>query len=140
AIEVHFYQLLIDKMDVDVGEVSYPAQFDKEKWRSLRPVFAERFKQKTRDQWCEIFEGEDACFSPVLDMDEAVEYEHNKARGTFVDIAGVQQAAPAPRFSRTACETPQAPKPAGIDNDAVFSSLGLTADQIEGLKSAGVIS
>ncbi len=140
AIEVHFYQLLIEKMELDVGEVSYPAQFDKKKWQSLRPVFAKRFKEKTRDQWCDIFEGLDACFAPVLNMDEAVEYAHNKARGTFVDIGGVTQAAPAPKFSRTVCQTPQAPKPAGIDNTAVFADLGLTDEQISGLKDAGVIS
>ena len=140
AIEVHFYALLVEKLGVDVGEISYPAQFDKDKWRELHPVFAARFKEKTRDQWCEIFSGEDACFAPVLDMDEAVENEHNKARNTFVNIGGVDQAAPAPRFSRSRCDIPHAPKPAGIDNDRVFAELGLSPEQVAGLKRSGVIS
>ena len=140
AIEVHFYQELVDKLGVDVGEVSYPAQFDKEKWEALQPVFAERIKQKTRDEWCEIFAGSDACFAPVLTMDEAYVYPHNVARKTFTDVGGVMQGAPAPKFSRTQCEIQGAPVPAGSDNDKVFAELGYTAEQIAAFQQQGVLT
>jgi alpha-methylacyl-CoA racemase len=140
AIEVHFYETLVKKLDIDVGEINYPAQFDKAKWAELKPVFAARIKQKTRDEWCEIFGDADACFAPVLDMDEAVTYPHNVARKTFVEIAGVSQAAPAPRFSRTPSEIQGAPVPAGSDNWKILGELGLTIEEIEAFKQAGVIS
>lgn len=140
AIEVHFYQTLVEKLGIDVGEISYPAQFDKKKWEELRPVFAARFKEKTRDQWCEVFEGLDACFAPVLNMDEAAEYEHNKVRKTFVDIGGVSQAAPAPKFSRTQSDTPKPPIPAGKDNDAVLADLGYSAQEITSFKENNVLT
>jgi alpha-methylacyl-CoA racemase len=140
AIEVHFYETLVNKLGLDVGEISYPAQFDKNKWVELKPLFAARIKEKTRDEWCEIFGDADACFAPVLDMDEAVEYPHNVERETFVDIEGVKQAAPAPRFSRTTSEIQGAPVPAGSDNDVIFASLGLSQNEIDDLKSTGVIS
>ncbi len=140
AIEVHFYEELVSKLGIDVGEISYPAQFDKEKWASLRPVFAERIKQKTRDEWCEIFGDADACFAPVLDMDEAVEYPHNKERGTFVEVGGVMQSAPAPKFSRTASEIQGAPVPAGSSNEQVMADLGLSEDEIAELKNTGVLN
>lgn len=140
AIEVHFYETLVKKLEIDVGEIDYPAQFDKQKWSALKPVFAARIRQKTRAEWCDIFGDSDACFAPVLDMDEAVIYPHNVARKTFVDIDGVSQAAPAPRFSRTVSEIQGAPVPAGADNEKVLGELGLSADEISALKEARVIS
>ena len=140
AIEVHFYEKLVEKLGLDVGEISYPAQFDKQKWAELKPVFAERIKQKTRDEWCAIFGEADACFAPVLDMDEAVAYPHNVARKNFVTVAGVPQAAPAPRFSRTVSEIQGAPIPAGSSNDEVLASvLGLSEEELADLKSSRVI-
>ncbi len=140
AIEVHFYETLVKKLEIDVGAIDYPAQFDKEKWAALKPVFTARIKQKTRDEWCEVFGDSDACFAPVLDMDEAITYPHNVARKTFVDIDGVNQAAPAPRFSRTESEIQGGPVPAGKDNDKVLADLGLTLEEIQALKEARVIS
>ena len=140
AIEPQFYQELVDGLGVDVGEVNYTAQFDKQQWESLAPVFAKRLKEKTRDEWCEVFAGTDACFAPVLNMDEAVDYPHNKLRNAFVDVDGVKQAAPAPRFSRTVSEIQGAPVPAGSDNRRVLSELGLSVREVEELKAAGVIS
>lgn len=140
AIEPQFYQVLVEGLGVDVGDVSYPAQFDKKKWESLKPVFAERIREKTRAQWCEIFEGSDACVAPVLNMDEAEDYSHNRYRKSFVNINGVRQTAPAPRFSRTVSEIQGEPVPAGSDNLGVFAELGIEEDEIEALKRAGVIS
>lgn len=141
AIELHFYQQLVDKLGIadQVGTIDYAAQFDKQKWQELKPVFAARIKQKTRDEWCEVFKDSDACFAPVLNMDEAYAYEHNVARQTFVKVNGVVQSAPAPKFSRTRSEVQKPPVPAGSDNDAVFMALGLTQEQIAQFKAAGVI-
>lgn len=141
AIEVHFYTQLVEKLGLldEVGAIDYAAQFDKQKWQDLRPIFAARIKEKTRDEWAAIFAGSDACFAPVLDMDEAPNYAHNKVRETFVTIDGVTQSAPAPRFSRTPSEVQSPPVPAGSDNDTVFSELGLNQQEIEELRQAGVI-
>ncbi|HEY9034972.1 MAG TPA: CaiB/BaiF CoA-transferase family protein [Pseudomonadales bacterium] len=141
AIEMHFYQQLVEKLGLteEVGEIDYPAQFDKQKWQQLKPVFAARIREKTRDEWCEIFAGSDACFAPVLSMDEAYRYPHNVERGTFVDIGGVTQAAPAPRFSRTVSEIQGPPVAAGADNEQVLMAAGLSADEIAALRDAGVV-
>lgn len=141
AIETHFYQELVEKLGLAdvVGEISYVAQFDKNKWQELKPVFAKRIKEKTQAQWCEIFADSDACFAPVLNMDEAAEYPHNVERETFIDVGGVMQAAPAPRFSRTPSKVKHPPVPAGSDNNAVFQSLGLSQDEIDQLKQQGAI-
>lgn len=141
AIELHFYQELVDKLGLrnEIGEISYADQFDKQKWQELKPLFARRIREKTRDEWCEIFAGSDACFAPVLSMDEAYKYPHNVERKTFVEVAGVTQAAPAPRFSRTVSEIQGAPVPAGSDNEQVLQELGLESDEIEQLRNAGVI-
>lgn len=89
AIEPQFYALLLEKLGLQVADA-----------KALREVFL----TKTRDEWCAIFEGSDACVAPVLDLDEAPKHPHNVARGTFIEIDGVMQPAPAPRFSRT-CAT-----------------------------------
>lgn len=141
AIETHFYQELVEKLGLtaEVGEISYPAQFDKAKWQQLKPIFAQRIKEKTQQQWCDIFAGSDACFAPVLNMDEAVKYPHNVERKTFVEVAGVMQAAPAPRFSRTPSEIKHPPVAAGSDNEAILKQLGLTESEIKQLKQAGAV-
>ncbi len=139
AIEPQFYQVLIDGLGVEVGDIDYSAQFDKQKWELLSPVFARRIKEKTRDEWCEIFADTDACFAPVLNMDEAVDYAHNKERQAFIEIDGVMQSAPAPRFSRSESVIQGAPVPPGRDNEAVLSELGITAQEIDAFKKAGVL-
>lgn len=141
AIEIHFYQELVEKLGLteEVGEISYPAQFDKNKWLELKPIFAKRIREKTQQQWCDIFVGSDACFAPVLNMDEAAKYSHNVERETFVEVAGVMQAAPAPRFSRTPSEIRHPPVAAGSDNEVVFAALGLGEEEIAQLKQQGVI-
>jgi len=142
AIEIHFYEELVQRLGISdkVGEIDYAVQFDKQKWQELRPVFAQRIKEKTRDEWCEIFAGSDACFAPVLDIDEAPEYAHNKERQAFVTVAGVTQSAPAPRFSRTPSQVQHPPVPAGSDTEQVFAELGLSQQEIQELRRSGVIS
>src|SRR5690606_27480508 len=99
AIEAPFYSQLLQGLELDVAAL--PLQMDQTMWPELRRVFGERFKTRTREQWCEIFEGRDACVTPVLAMSEVAEHGHNRGRKLFVDVAGHPNPAPAPRFSRT---------------------------------------
>src|SRR5499426_880051 len=96
SIETRFYQELLQKLGVkDLG------QHDRRQWPAMKRRFAKAFRAKTRAQWCKVFEGSDACFAPVLSWSEARRDPHNRARRSFVDVQGVAQPAPAPRFSRT---------------------------------------
>jgi alpha-methylacyl-CoA racemase len=105
----------------------------------LRTVLQERFRTKTRDEWCRLLEGTDACFAPVLDMQEAPLHPHNVARGTFVEIGDVLQPAPAPRFSRSAVSEPAPPQPTGQDGRKVLGEWGVRPDEIESLTSSGAL-
>ena len=106
AIEPQFYAELIRLSGVDPE--SLPAQMDRTRWDEAREILAKVFRSKTRSQWCQIFEGTDACVAPVLSLSEAPEHPHNRARGSFVEVGGVTQPAPAPRFSRTPWGDPKA--------------------------------
>jgi alpha-methylacyl-CoA racemase len=99
AIEAKFYEELLQKMGL--ADKGLPAQNDRSGWPRLKAVFTETFRSRTQAQWCEILEGSDACFAPVLTMGEAPSHPHMAARNTFVEVDGVTQPAPAPRFSRT---------------------------------------
>ncbi|TDU00836.1 crotonobetainyl-CoA:carnitine CoA-transferase CaiB-like acyl-CoA transferase [Azorhizobium sp. AG788] len=109
-IEDKFFDLLLDKLGFD--KANFPAQNDRARWPEMRRLFAGRMLEKTRDEWCAILEGTDVCFAPVLTMAEAPSHPHMKAREVFLDIDGVTQPAPAPRFSRTPAGAPFAPKAA----------------------------
>jgi alpha-methylacyl-CoA racemase len=137
SIEPQFYALLLKHSGIDDPE--FQGQNDREKWPEFKKKIGEIFKTKTRDEWCEIMEGSDVCFGPVLTMGEALEYPQNVARKTFVEIEGVPQPAPAPRFSRT---NPEIRGPALMGPEyaeAALSDWGITPDEIEKLKTADVI-
>jgi alpha-methylacyl-CoA racemase len=141
AIEPQFYALLLEKLGL-AGE-DLPPQMDRSQWPMMKERFRGLFKAKTRDEWCEIMEGTDICFAPVLTMSEAREHPHIKARNTFVPVEGhpeVQQAAPAPRFSRTECEIQGPPPAPGEHTDAVFAEYGFSADEISTLKNNKAIA
>jgi alpha-methylacyl-CoA racemase len=95
---------------------------------------------RTRDEWSRLLEGTDACFAPVLDLDEAPEHPHNRARSTFIEVNGVTQPAPAPRFSRTVAEIKNPPPTVRTLDDAVLEGWGFGADEIGTLRSAGVLA
>src|SRR5262249_43059304 len=99
SIEAEVYDDLLRRVGLR-GE-NLPAQNERKGWPQLRERFAAMFKTRTRDEWCTVFEGSDACFAPVLSFSEARAHPHNSARKSFVSVAGVEQPAPAPRFSRT---------------------------------------
>ncbi len=108
AIEPQFYATL--RARCGLVDPAFDAQMDARAWPALKETLAAVFATKTRDDWCALLEGSDACFAPVLDWDEAHAHPHNVARGTFVAVDGVVQPAPAPRFSRTMAATPAATK------------------------------
>ena len=107
AIEPQFYALLREKCGIADDPV-FDAQMDRQAWPVLKLRLAEVLRTRTRDEWCALLEGTDACFAPVLDWDEAPEHPHNRARQTFTHLQGVLQPAPAPRFDRTPADAPHA--------------------------------
>jgi alpha-methylacyl-CoA racemase len=137
AIEPQFYRELMERLGLDAD--SLPLQQDPRGWPELRARLAEVFRSRTRDEWCALLEGTDACFAPVLALDEAPDHPHHRARGTFIEIDGVVQHAPSPRFSRTAPEVPEGMRPIGGDGEAVLASLGYSDGEIRGLGEAGVL-
>jgi len=137
SIEPQFYALLLEKTGID--DPAFQNQMDKEGWPELSEKIAEVFRTKTRAEWCDIMEGSDVCFAPILDFDEAPEHPHNKARNTFIQIEGVTQHAPAPRFSRTQNATPAPPPNAGEHTQEILTNWGFSESDIENLKSSGTV-
>ncbi|MET0931044.1 MAG: CaiB/BaiF CoA-transferase family protein [Aeromicrobium sp.] len=123
AMEPQFYALLLDGLGIDPA--SLPPQLDPAGWPEIRRRIAEVFATKDRDHWGQVFAGTDACVSPVRTWSEAPSDPHLAARGTLVELDGVMQPAPAPRFSRTPAATPTSPRPAGADTDEVLRDWGL---------------
>ena len=119
AIEPEFYALLLEKCRLD--DPAFEAQLDRSRWPALKDKLAAVFGTKTRDEWCAVMQGTDVCFAPVLDLDEASEHPHNRARGAFIEIDGVVQPAPAPQFSRTVPEAPGAPALPGACTEAALA-------------------
>lgn len=109
-VESRFYFQLLEQLDIDPASLG--AQYDRNAWAAAKVTIAQRFRQKTRQEWCERLEGTDVCFAPVLTFGEAPAHPHLKARGTFVTVDGIAQPAPAPRFSRSVPDTPKPPAPA----------------------------
>jgi alpha-methylacyl-CoA racemase len=107
SIEPQFFAQLLAGLGLSADEI--PGQFELARYDEMRAVLAERFATKTRDEWTEIFAGTDACVTPVLTWGEAADNEHLRARSTLLSVDGVDQAAPAPRFSRTPTGTPGTP-------------------------------
>jgi len=138
SIEPQFYQLLIELAGLD--PVAFAPQMDPSRWAHLKQRLAEVIRGRTRDEWCAVMEGTDVCFAPVLSMREAPQHAHNRARGSFVEIDGVMQAAPAPRFSRSEIAPPTAPRQAGSDTETVMRELGYSDAEIDALRSSGILS
>jgi alpha-methylacyl-CoA racemase len=138
ALEPQFYAALLHGLGLE-GE-DLPGQLDRDRWPELRARFTEVFKRRTRDEWTAIFDGTDACVAPVLGLGEAPGHPHATARTGFIDVAGLPQPAPDPRFSRTAAETPAAPVRPGEHTDAALGELGLTPEEIAGLRERGAIA
>lgn len=123
AIEPQFWQQLL--LGLGLAEEDLPGHFDRAGWPMLRARLTEVIAGRTREQWSEVFDGVDACVTPVVELNEALHEPHLSARGTYVEVDGVQQAAPAPRFSRTPNDAPRAPGSVGADLAAVQQDWGL---------------
>jgi alpha-methylacyl-CoA racemase len=137
SIEPQFYALLVEKAGLD--KERFAPQMDAARWPDLKAELTAVFKRKTRDEWCDIMEGTDVCFAPVLSIFEAPDHPHSKARSAFVELDGVVQPAPAPRFSRTVpAVSHPSPRP-GQHSEAVLRECGFTSEEIESLKSQRVI-
>ena len=137
SIETQFYELLLKHAEID--DPDFRSQLDQQKWPELKERLTEVFKTKTRDAWCEVMEGTDICFAPVLSLDEAPNHPHNKARKTFIQIEGVVQPAPAPRFSRTQPEIQGPPPMPSGNTEEVLTDFGFSRNDIESLKDAEAI-
>jgi len=106
-IEAKFHAELLRRLEIDPAGM--PAQRDATGWPRWKELLTARFLTRTRDEWCQLLEGTDACFAPVLSMTEAHAHPHNVARDAFIEVGGYRQPAPAPRFGTTQLATPRAP-------------------------------
>ena len=138
AIEPHFYAELVRVLGLDPSEL--PDQNDRSGWPVLRSRFAQIFSGRSRAEWEDPFRGVDACVAPVLDMSEAPQHLHNRARETFVTVEGITQPAPAPRFESTPTGSPKPPPVPGQDTDEVLSELGLSRSEIGKLRQTAAIA
>src|SRR5262245_44971467 len=137
SIEPKFYAELLRLSGLQQEEL--PRQNDRPAWPGLKDRIAKIFKTKTREEWCKIMEGSEVCFAPVLSMQEAPSHPHNRQRGTFVEVDGVVQPAPAPRFSRTPSAIQRPPATPGEHTDEALRDWGLSATELAQLRSSGAI-
>lgn len=137
AIENRFYRALLQGLGLD--DVDPSEQQNTVQWPGLKRRFADAFRAKTRDEWCEIFAASDACFAPVLSLHEAPNHPHSEARNAYVEMDGITQPGPAPRFSRTPSQVQCPPTEAGGENNLTLLDWGLTQAEIDGLSEAGVL-
>jgi len=138
SIEPQFYALLLEK--TGINDPDFSAQMDRGRWDSLREKLAHVIAQKTQDEWTQIMGATDVCFAPVLDLDEAPKHPHNVARQTFVDLEGVIQPAPAPRFSATPGAIQGPPPAIGAHDRQALGDWGFSAAEIDALQSAGALA
>src|SRR5436190_14061774 len=134
AIEDKFFAELTARLKL----IDLPAQHDRSRWPEMRKRFAETFKGKSRDEWCRIFEGADACFAPVLSWSEARTHPHATARSAYMNVANVEQPAPAPRFSRSGTGVPQPPPERGQGARQALADWGFDTTQVKRLESLGL--
>jgi len=138
SIEPQFYALLLEK--TGINDPDFSAQMDRGRWDSLREKLGHVIAQKSQAEWCEIMDATDVCFAPVLDLEEAPKHPHNVARQTFVELGGVVQPAPAPRFSATPGAIQGPPPAVGAHDEEALSDWGFSSDQIADLRTAGALA
>ena len=137
SIEPQFYAELLRLTGLEGEEL--PHQMDRTNWPVLKERVAALFRTKTRDEWCALMEHSDACFAPVLSLTEAPQHPHNQARGTFTEVAGVTQPAPAPRFGRTPGAIARPPSHPGQHTDEALTDWGFAPDDVAKLREAGAV-
>jgi alpha-methylacyl-CoA racemase len=134
AIEAKFFEELVQRL----GLAGLPPQNERARWPEMRAAFERAFKAKTRDEWCAVFEGSDACFAPVLSFSEARRHPHNLARRAYLSVARLEQPAPAPRFSATPGEVRRVPPERGAGGRAALADWGFAAAEVDRLCEAGL--
>jgi alpha-methylacyl-CoA racemase len=137
ALEAKFYAELLAGLGLSAADL--PPQNDRAGWPVLRARFTEVFLTRTRDEWAEVFASSDGCVAPVLSAAEAPGHPHNASRGTFADVGGLVQPAPAPRFGRSPAGVPPPPPRPGADTDAVLAELGCTTAEIAAMRASGTV-
>ena len=136
SIEPKFYEELLSRLGLNASAL--PKQHDRKGWPALRKVFTEKFREKSRDEWCAVFDGSDACFAPVLTFSEARAHPHNVARKTFTHSSRVDQPAPAPRFSRTPGAIRRVPPERGAGGGDALKDWGFSENEISSLQEKGL--
>ncbi|HVA09491.1 MAG TPA: CaiB/BaiF CoA-transferase family protein [Acidimicrobiales bacterium] len=139
GIEAKFYAELLQGLGL-ADDATLPGQMDRAQWPAMKARFAAVIATKTRDEWTAIFDGTDACAAPVLSPWEAHEHPHNRARSTFVEVDGIVQPAPAPRFSRTPSTISRPPSPPGADTETGLLEWGVDEGTIAKLRESGALS
>ena len=137
SIETKFYAELLELSGLKDEDL--PEQMSRDDWPGMKEKFAAVFKTKTRDEWDAIMEGTDVCYAPVLSIKEAPEHPHNKARGTFIEVEGVVQPGPAPKFSRTPSAHPTRSPSRGEHTEAGLADWGFSSDEIAALREKGAV-
>lgn len=138
AMEPKFYAELLERLGIGPGETG--DQWDREQWPRTKERLAAAFRSRTRQEWTDLMEGTDACVTPVLTMSEAMRHPHNVERRTFIRVDGIEQPAPAPRFSRTPGAVQGPPSPPGRHTDEVLAGLGMDGADIATLRERGVVA
>jgi alpha-methylacyl-CoA racemase len=138
ANELRFYHVLLERMGL--ADAGLPDRDDPQGWPLIKARFTKTFREKTRDEWCAVMNTSDSCFAPVLSLTEAPDHPHMKARGTFVEIDGIRQPAPAPRFSRTKPEIACGATSVGDHAGAALAGWGFTVAEITMLRECGAIN
>jgi alpha-methylacyl-CoA racemase len=136
AAEARFYAQVLEGLGLSAAEL--PAQHDRARWPQLRQALAEAFAQRTRDEWCAVFDTSDACVTPVLGLGEAPDHPQARARDSFVEVGGVLQPAPAPRFSATPSDRPRPAPKRGEHGGAALRDWGFDAAQVQALRAQGL--
>jgi alpha-methylacyl-CoA racemase len=140
SLEPQFYAELLRLTGLE-GDSDVPWQHDKNEWPRMKDRMRAIFKSKTRDEWCALMEGTDVCFAPVLSLAEAPKHPHNVHRKTFLELEGIVQPAPAPRFSRTPGQVQRPPAHAGQHTDEILADwLSADADRIAKLRADGAVA
>lgn len=137
ANEERFYANALNLLGLQ--DTNLPEQHDKSGWPLLKEKFAAAFKTKTRDEWAELALGKETCITPILSLSEVPHSPHIKARDTFVEVDGVVQPAPAPRFSRTPGKIQRAPAKPGQHSDEILTDWGFSDEEIAALRQANAV-
>jgi len=137
SLEPQFYAEMCTRLGIPIAEMP---EYDRARWPEFKERIRSIVREKTRDEWCALLEGTDVCFAPVLSLTEAPSHPHNRDRATFIEVDGITQPAPAPRFSRTPGAIRRPPSAAGQHTDEALAEWGFAAERIAALKASGAIA